>query len=106
MRDRLLARERNGDASPERLAPDRDASRVALRREPIRGARILDQPLLARRAGRAAVAAIAQRHEPDTARDDFAKAVDAQIERAAVAMEVEHHRLFLFRARAAARAGA
>ena len=97
MRDRLLGRERNRNAGAERLAPHGDATRIALRRERIGGARVLDQAGFGRRAARAAIAAVAERQQPDALRDDPPEAIDAQVQRAAVAVEIEHHRLAVAR---------
>ena len=76
--DRLLGRERDRDAGAERLAPQRDpCAGIARGRERIDGARIVDQPVLGRRTGRAAIAAIRERDQARAVGGDAQKARDA-----------------------------
>src|SRR5712692_9684527 len=93
-RHRLFRREPDRDAGAERFAEQRDPlRRIARGREGIAGGSVGQQPFFARAAARAAIAAIGKRHEPVAVRDQAAKAVDAMNQRAAIAVEIEHHGL-------------
>ena len=88
--DRLLGREPHGDAGAERLAVEHEP----LGRRPggkprVGGAGIDPQARLARRAGRARIAAIADDQEPAPALGQELRAVAPVQEAAAVAVEIE-----------------
>src|SRR5262249_39305970 len=80
-----------------RLAPHRDAPRIARGCKRVSGTCILEQPALGRRAGRAAIAAIVDRDEPGARRRDALEAIGARRKRAAIAMEIEHDWLVALR---------
>ena len=72
--------ERNGDAAAERLAPRHDPfRRIARRGKGIDRLRVGDQPVLGRTAGRAAIAAIAQRDQTRPVGGQRPEAVGPQI---------------------------
>src|SRR5690242_11992487 len=72
-------RERNGDASAERLAPQHNGiRRVPRDRELVSGQGVADQPGFAWLAGRAAIAAIGQREETRAIGDQPFEAARAQ----------------------------
>ena len=98
--DPLSRSERDGDAGAERFAEHHDA----LRGHP-RGSKrigclgIRDHSRFRRAAGRAAVAAIAQRHEPIAATGQRAEAIRTRAQRTGVAVEIQHQRQIALRRR-------
>src|SRR6266446_5695440 len=94
MTDRLLCRERDRNAGSERFAPEHDALRWVTRaREGIGRQGVVDEARFGRRAARSTIAAVAERHEAGAVRGERAEAIDPSAQRAAIAVEIEHHRL-------------
>src|SRR5262245_35489925 len=89
MPDRLLCRERDRDAGAERFAPEHDAlRRVARAREGVGRHRVVDEAPLGRRPARAAITAVAERHEPAAVGGQIAEAIDPSAQRTAIAVEI------------------
>src|SRR5262249_55030764 len=92
MPDRLLCRQRDRNAGTERFAPEHDALRWVTRaREGIGRQGVVDEARFGRRAARAAVATVAERHEPGAVGGQIAEAIDPSPQRSAIAVEIEHH---------------
>ena len=93
--DRLLCRERHRNAGAQGLAPERKPrGRIPGRSKRVGGQGIVDETFLGWPSARSAVAAVAQRDQPGAVRGKRLEAVHAPAERTAVAVEIEHHRLF------------